>query len=105
ARGAADRACTELVCPSGSGRHSRDKPSPRNDPGGTGGPPETNREASGYYVPLRSTRTWRSAKGDPDVQPEPEPGPAEPEPGSETRPAAGRRPEARPTAAGPEPPG
>src|SRR5712672_2040784 len=42
-------------------------------------------------------------KGDPDVQPEPEPGPAESEPGSEARPAAGRRTEARSTAAGSQP--
>ena len=43
-----------------------------------------------------------SNKGDPkDEQSEQsEPGPAEPEPGSEARPAAGRRPEAGPAAAG-----
>src|ERR1043166_965266 len=55
--------------------------------------------------PSLSRRCSQQRKGIPDAESEPEPGSAESEPGAKARPAAGRRPETRPAAAGSEPPG
>src|SRR4051812_1155347 len=80
--------------------HTRDKTAPPHDRAGTEVFSETKSGPSRLSCRCIPSNANREI---PNVQPEPESGPAESEPGSEARPAAGRRPEARPAAAGSEP--